>query len=123
MTPAPAPAPRVASVPRINTSPEFERFQRHMALIKATEDLNVGFTEVGTMVEKKVSFASVENKPGKHFTLHPHKLYLDSSATYHCVFVRNMLSNVKTGNTVLRINATQVCLLQRRESTDFGPSG
>ena len=59
-TPAPAPAPSVASVPGSNTSPEFEIFQRYMALMKATEDLDVGFAQVGTMVEKKVSFASVE---------------------------------------------------------------
>ena len=56
------------------------------------------------MVEKKVHFASVENKPGKRFTLHPHKLYLDSCVTYHSKFVRNMLSNMKTGNTVLQGN-------------------
>ena len=42
-TPAPAPAPSVASVPGNNTSHEFERFQRYMALMKATEDLDVGF--------------------------------------------------------------------------------
>ena len=73
-----------------------------MALMKATEDLDVGFTQVGTMVKKKVSFATVENKPGKRFTLHPHKLYLDSCATYHSTFVRDMLSNSKIGNTVLQ---------------------
>ena len=73
-----------------------------MALVKATEDLDVGFAQVGTVIKKKVSFASIENKPGKRFTLHPHKLYLDSCATYHSVFVRDMLSNVKTGNTVLK---------------------
>ena len=75
-----------------------------MALMKATEDLDVGFAQVGMVVKKKVSFATVENKPGKRFTLHPHKLYLDSCATYHSVFVRNMLSNVKTSNTVLQGN-------------------
>ena len=64
-TPAPAPAPSVASVPGSNTSQEFKRFQRYMALMKTTEDLDVGFTQVGTVIEKKVSFASVENKPGK----------------------------------------------------------
>ena len=73
-----------------------------MALMKATEDLDIGFAQVGTVIEKKVSFASVENKPGKRFTLHPNKLYLDSCATYHSAFVRYMLSNVKTGNTVLQ---------------------
>ena len=95
-----------------------------MALMEATEDLDVGFAQVGTVVEKKVSFVSVKNKPGKQFSLYPHKLYLDSCATYHSAFVRDMLSNVKTGNTVLQGHATQVCLhLQRRESMDFGPSG
>ena len=54
------------------------------------------------MIKKKVYFATVENKPGKRLTLHPHKLYLDSCATYHSTFVRNMLSNVKTGTTVLQ---------------------
>ena len=75
-----------------------------MALMTATEDLDVGFAQVGTVIEKKVYFASVENKPGKRFTLHPNELYLDSCAMYHSAFVRNMLSNVKTGNTVLQGN-------------------
>ena len=75
-----------------------------MALMKATKDLDVGFAQVGTMVEKKVSFASVESKPGKYFTLHPHKLYLDSCATYHSVFVHGMLSKGKTSNAVLQGN-------------------
>ena len=43
-TSAPAPAPSIASIPGSNTSQEFERFQRYMALMKATEDLDVGFT-------------------------------------------------------------------------------
>ena len=73
-----------------------------MALMKAMEDLDVGFSQVGTVIETKVFFATVENKPGKRFTLHPNKLYLDSCATYHSAFVCNMLSNVKTGNTVLQ---------------------
>ena len=64
-TPAPAPAPSVTSVPGSNTSQEFESLQRYMALMKATEDLYVGFSKVGTVIKKKVSFASVENKPGK----------------------------------------------------------
>ena len=46
--------------------------------MKAMEDLDVGFAQVGTVIEKKVSFATVEDKPGKRFTLHPNKLYLDS---------------------------------------------
>ena len=74
--------------------------------MKATEDPDVVFAQVGTVVEKKVSFATVENKPGKHFTLHPTKLYLDSCATYHSAFVHDMLSNVKTGNTVLQGQCT-----------------
>ena len=41
--------------------------------MKATEDLYVGFAQEGTVIEKKVSFATVENKPGKRFTLHPKK--------------------------------------------------
>ena len=75
-----------------------------MALMKATEDLDIGFAQVSTVVKNKVSFATVENKPGKRFTLHPRKLYLDSCATYHSAFVHDMLSNVKTGNTVLQGN-------------------
>ena len=70
-------------------------------MLEATKDLDVGFAQVGTLVKKKVSFESVENKTGKRFALNPHKLYLDSCATYHSAFVCNMLSNVKTGSTVL----------------------
>ena len=68
------------------------------------EDLDVGFAQVGRLVEKKVSFASVQDKTVKRFTLDPFKLYLDSCATYHSAFVHNMLSSVKTGNTVLQGN-------------------
>ena len=115
-TPAPAPAPSVTSVPGSNTSQEFKRFQRYMALMKAMEDLDVGFTQVGTLVEKKVSFASVQDKPGKRFMLNPHKLFLHSCTTYHSVFVRNMLSNVKTGDTVLQRNCnTRVSTSQEKE--------
>ena len=64
-TPAPAPALSVASVPGNNISQAFERFQWYMALMKATEDLDVGFAQVGTVVKKKVTFATVKNKPGK----------------------------------------------------------
>ena len=71
-------------------------------MMEATKDLDVGFAQIGTVVEKKVSFVTVENKPGKRFTLNPHKLYLDSCATYHSAFVGDMLSNAKTGNTVLQ---------------------
>ena len=55
-TPAPAPAPSVTSVPGSNTSQEFERFQRYMALMKSTDDLDVGFAQVGRLVKKTVSF-------------------------------------------------------------------
>ena len=44
-TPVPSSALSVASVPGSNTSQEFERFQRYMALMKATEDLDVGFAQ------------------------------------------------------------------------------
>ena len=70
-------------------------------MMEATKDLDVGFAQIGTVVEKKVSFATIENKPGKRFTLNPHNLYLDSCATYHSAFVRDMLSNVKISTTVL----------------------
>ena len=56
-----------------------------MALLEATNDLDVGFAQVGTMVEKKVSFATIQDKTVKRFTLYHHKLYLDSCATYHSV--------------------------------------
>ena len=59
-TPAPAPAPSVASVPGSISSPEFERFQQYMMLMKATEDLDVRFAQVGTVVEKKVSFTTLQ---------------------------------------------------------------
>ena len=51
-----------------------------------------------------MSFASVQDKPAKRFTLDPHKLYLDSCATYHSAFVRDMLCDVKTVGTVLQGN-------------------
>jgi len=66
--------------------------------------LDVGFAQVGNLIEKKVSFASVQDKPAKQFTLDPHKLYLDSCATYHSAFVRGMLNDVKTVGTVLQGN-------------------
>ena len=75
-----------------------------MALVEGTEDLDVGFAQKGRLVKKKVSFTTIENKSGKPFTLHPHKLYLDSCATYHSVFVRDMISNVMTVGTVLQGN-------------------
>ena len=45
-TTAPAPAPSVSSLPGsiTNTSVDYERFQRYLALLEATKDLNVGFT-------------------------------------------------------------------------------
>ena len=48
-------------------------------------------SQVGRLVIKKVSSACVQDKPGKRFTLNPFKLYLDSCATYHSAFVRNIL--------------------------------
>ena len=55
-TTAPVPAPSVAGVPGSNNSPEFERFQLYMALVEATEDLDVGFAQVGTVVKKESVF-------------------------------------------------------------------
>ena len=48
-TPAPAPTPS----PAANTSEEFERFQKYLALVEGMKDLDVGFTQVGKIVEKK----------------------------------------------------------------------
>eukprot|EP00957_Ditylum_brightwellii_P182512 13902758-Ditylum_brightwellii.AAC.1 len=46
-----------------------------------------------------MSFVSIHHNPMKRFTLDPHKLCLDSCATYHSAFVRDMLSDVKTIGT------------------------
>ena len=97
-TPAPVPTPAN------NASTDFERFQRYLALVEATKDLDVGFAQVGNLIKRKVSFASVQDKPAKRFTLDPHKLYLDSCATYHSAFVRDMLNDVKTVGMVLQGN-------------------
>eukprot|EP00957_Ditylum_brightwellii_P080950 6157805-Ditylum_brightwellii.AAC.1 len=61
---APAPAP---------TPADFEWFQKYLALVEPTKDLDVGFAQVGNLVEDKVSLASIHNKPVKRFTLNPHK--------------------------------------------------
>ena len=93
----PPPVPAQAN----NASADFEWFQRYLALVEATKDLDVGFAQVGNLIERKVSFATVQDKPAKRFTLDPHKLYLDICATYHSAFVRDMLNDVKTVGTVL----------------------
>ena len=85
-------------------SEEFEQFQRYMELVKASDNLSLGFAQVGEVCDKKVSFASVQDKPGKRFTLDLYKLYLDSCATYHSAFVRNMLNDVKTVGMILQGN-------------------
>ena len=67
---------------------------------------------------------AVETKPGKRFTLYPHKLYLNSCATYHSAFVRDMLSNVKTGNTVLQGQCNAgVSTSAEKGFYGLGPSG
>ena len=68
-TPAPAATASVASVSE--KSEEFEQFQRYMELLKASDNLSLGFAQVGEVCDKKVSFASVQYKPGKRFTLDP----------------------------------------------------
>ena len=63
--PVPAPVPAsvpASSLPAPDTSEEFAQFQRYMALVKASDNTSVGFAQVGTGTEKKVSFASVGNK-------------------------------------------------------------
>eukprot|EP00957_Ditylum_brightwellii_P054266 4110519-Ditylum_brightwellii.AAC.1 len=72
--------------------------------MEATKDLDVEFSQVGILIKDKVSLASIHNKPVKHFTLDPHKLYLDSCATYHSAFVRDMLSDMKAMGTILQGN-------------------
>ena len=47
-------------------------------------------------------FAAVKNSSVKRFTLDLHKLYLDSCATYHSVFVRWIIDDVKTVTTVMQ---------------------
>ena len=73
-----------------------------MELVKASDNLSLGFAQVGEVWEKKVSFVSIQDKPGKRFTRDPYKLYLDSCATYHSAFVRNMLNDAKTVGTILQ---------------------
>ena len=48
-TPEPAPA----QAPTANTSEDFERSQRYLALVEGMKDLEVIFTQVGKIVEKK----------------------------------------------------------------------
>ena len=116
-TPAPAPAPAT------NKSADFERFQRYLPLVEATKDLDVGFTQVGNLVERKVSFASVQDKSVKQFTLDPHKLYLDSCAMYHSACVGNMLSDTKTVGMLLQETATrEFPHLRKKEPMDYGAS-
>lgn len=86
-------------------SEEFEQFQRYMALVKASDNMSVGFAQVGNVTEKNMSFVSVGDNNGKRFTLDPNKLYLDSCVTYHSTFVRNMLDGVKSVGTVLQGNS------------------
>ena len=78
-----------------------------MELVKASDNLSLGFAQVGEVCEKKVSFASVQDKPGKRFMLDPYKLYLDSFAMYHYAFVRKMLNDVKTAGTILQGNCNE----------------
>ena len=65
--PAPAPAPSPAAAASVagvsETSEEFEKFQGYMELVKATDNMSLGFAQVGTVCEKKVSFAFVQDKP------------------------------------------------------------
>ena len=94
-------------------------------MLEATNNLGVGFIQVGKQSEsghslflqgtvptiettvvqgKHVLFAAVKKSPVKRFTLDLHKLYLDSCATYHSAFVRWVLDDVKTVTTVLQGN-------------------
>ena len=74
----------------------------------------MGFAQVGNILEKKV-FASVDDNSAKRFTLAPHKLYLDSCPLYHSAFVCNILSDVKTTDTVLKGNCnTGVSMFKER---------
>ena len=75
-------------------------------------------------MERKVSFASIQDKPMKRFTLDPHKLYLNNCTTYYSVFVRAMLSDVKTVGTVLQGNCNAgVSTSKEKEYMDYGASG
>ena len=121
----PAPPPSVVSVPSSDRGVDFERFQRYMDMLEATNNLDVGFIQIGKQSEsvhslfsqgtvpniettvvqgKHVLFTAVKNSPVKRFTLDSHKMYLDSCATYHSAFVKWMLDYVKTVTTVLQGN-------------------
>ena len=52
-TPVPTPAPAPTPVPAANTSVEFERYQKYPSLVEATKDLDVGYAQVGNLIEKK----------------------------------------------------------------------
>ena len=104
LAPATAPTTATSIASALDTSEEFERFQWYMDLVKAKDNMRLGCSQVGNLYEKEVTFASVQKKPGKRFMLDSNKLYLNSYATYHSAFVRNILENVKTVGTVLQGN-------------------
>ena len=81
------------------------------------KDLYVGFTQVGKIVEKKVSFTSVDDNNAKHFTLDPHKLYLGSCGTHHSEFFCDMLSDVKTIDMVLQGNYNTGVSMSKEKGT------
>ena len=118
-TPAPAPVASVVSAPASDAD-EFARFQRFQELMRATENTDLGFAQVGTTTAPSVTFASVANKLNKRFTLDPFKLYLDSCATYHSAFVKEMLHSVKTVGTVLQGNCN-AGVSTSKEKGIFGP--
>ena len=118
-TPAPPPAASGGSAPPSDAD-EFARFQRFQELMRATEQMDLGFAQVGTAMAPSVTFASVENKLDKRFTLEPFKLYLDSCATYHSAFVKEMLHSVKTVGTVLQGNCNAGVSMSKEKGI-FGP--
>ena len=70
----------------------------------------IDLLETGTQTKpKKVSFADIvqngvskASPETKRLTLDAYKLYLDSCATYHSVFVEWCLDNITTDGVVLR---------------------
>ena len=77
--------------------------------------MSIGFDQVGKLCKKEVPFTSIQDKPGKPFTLDRYKLYLDSCAMYHYVFVRNMLDDVKTVGTVLQGNCNAAVSMSKEK--------
>ena len=80
------------------------------AAIYFSNRFSTNLPKVNTVVNtgKHVTFAEITKGVSKRvsarFTLDWYKLYLDSCATYHAVFVRSLLHDVREVKTVLQGN-------------------